>query len=97
MTTIKRTRRSAEFKAKIALEAAKGLRTINELASEYGVHPGQITQWKKTLLEGIKDHFGSGKTKKSDQSQVDTEALYEQIGRLTVENTWLKKKLWSCQ
>ena len=88
-----RRRFSAEFKFKVALEAAKGTKTINELASEYEVHPSQIGQWKQELLEGGAGLF----TKPVPQQQRLQEALqaelYEQIGRLKMDLEWLKKKV----
>ncbi len=91
----KRTRHSAEFKAKVALEAAKEIHTLNELSSKYGVHQGQISLWKKQLLEGSTGIFSSQKKKNDDVSKFD--ALYRQIGEVTVERDWLKKKLNSLQ
>lgn len=88
--TQRRMRRSAEFKAKIALEAAKEIKTLNELASQYGVHPGQISQWKKELLDAMPSLFG--KPKIVDRTK-EIDELYKQIGQLTVERDWLKKKL----
>lgn len=86
-----RKRHSAAFKAKVALEAAKEIKTLSELASQYEVHPVQISQWKKQLLESIAGVFSTQKknidfTKKFDE-------LYRQIGEVTVERDWLKKKL----
>jgi len=89
----KRKRHSKEFKAKIALEAVKGLKTSSELASEYHVHPTQISQWKKQLLAGLPtlfSHKGSHSTRVSEDEL--TSPLYEEIGRLKVELDWLKKK-----
>lgn len=91
--TRKRTRHSAEFKAKVALEAAKDINTLNELATKYGVHPAQISQWKKQLLDGLSSIFTNQKKKTDDTQKVD--ALYRQIGEVTVERDWLKKKLTS--
>ena len=88
----KRKRHSSEFKAKIALEAFKGIKTINELAAEYSVHPAQISQWKKQFTDALPEIFAKfSKRKKTDQKLVD--ALYQQIGQLKVELDWLKKKL----
>lgn len=91
--SISRTSRSAEFKAKVALEACKGDKTINEIALIYQVHPGQVAQWKSRLVEGVKEIFSRGNQVKERKKTVEEEALYEQIGRLTYENAWLKKKL----
>ena len=82
---------TAEFKAKVALEAAKEFKTTNELASQYQVHPGQISQWKKQLLEHIADVFST--QKKSIDHAKKFDELYRQIGEVTVERDWLKKKL----
>jgi transposase-like protein len=83
---------SAEFKAKVALEAIKGQKTINEIASTYELHATQITQWKKQALESIPGVF-SGKQHRREQAQSDlTDELYQQIGQLKVELDWLKKK-----
>jgi transposase-like protein len=91
--TRKRTRHSAEFKAKVALEAAKDISTLNELATKYGVHPAQISQWKKQLLDGLSGIFTTQKKKTDDTQKLDE--LYRQIGEVTVERDWLKKKLTS--
>jgi transposase-like protein len=83
---------SSEFKAKVAIEALKGHKTTNELASEFEVHPTQINQWKRLLLEGSK-HLFSGKNEKDVESlEKEREKLYTQIGQLAVELDWLKKK-----
>ena len=84
---------SKEFKAKVALEAVKGLKTTAEISSEYGVHVTQITQWKRELCEGLPDLFKNRKSpdEKSKDQLIDD--LYKQIGQLQVENGWLKKKL----
>jgi transposase-like protein len=88
----KRRNHSAAFKAKVALAAAKGEKTIAELASEYQVHPTQITQWKNQLLESLPEIF-SRRRQNSQQDQDElTAQLYQQIGRLKVELDWLKKK-----
>jgi transposase-like protein len=88
----KRRNHSAQFKAKVALAAAKGDKTIAELASQYEVHPSQITKWKKQLLESLPEIFNH--SRQTDQHRQDelTEHLYQQIGQLKVELDWLKKK-----
>jgi transposase-like protein len=83
---------SADFKAKVALEALRGLKTINELASEHGVHPTQINQWKKQVQEDLPTLFSSGRSRKEKNQDDLTASLYQQIGQLTVELDWLKKK-----
>lgn len=86
-----RKRHSAEFKAKVALEAAKEIKTLNELASQYEVHSVQISQWKKQLLENISGVFSTRKKNVDHAKKFDE--LYRQIGEVTVERDWLKKKL----
>lgn len=83
---------SKDFKAKIALEALKGEKTIAELASQFEVHPGQINTWKKQALEGLPELFQRKNNKMAPEASVDPDKLYQQIGKLQVENEWLKKK-----
>jgi transposase-like protein len=89
--TKKRTRPSAEFKAKIALEAAKELKPLNEIASQHNLHPSQISQWKKDLLAGVSDIFTTQKKNNDERKKIDD--LLRQIGEITMEREWLKKKL----
>jgi len=89
--TKKRKRHSAEFKARVALEAAKGLKTSSELAREYQVHPTQISQWKRQLLEDLPEVFRNGKVAPEVAEQELTAPLYEEIGRLKMELDWVKK------
>jgi transposase len=88
----KRRNHTAAFKAKVALAAAKGDKTIAELASEYEVHPNQITQWKKQLLESLPEIFSRRRQNEQYQQEELTAELYQQIGQLKVELDWLKKK-----
>ena len=81
------------FKAKVALEAIRGLKTVSELAALYKVHPTQITLWKKQLLEGAATVFESGAAKKATTDEPSSAELYEQIGRLKIELDWVKKKV----
>ena len=82
----------ASFKAKVAFEAAKGEKSMAQLAGEYGVHPNQIGRWKAELLEKLPELF-SDRRKRVDKDREETEAeLYRQIGQLKVELDWLKKK-----
>lgn len=88
-----RKQHSAEFKAKVALEALKELKTVPELAREYTIHPTQINQWKKHLREEAPTLFGrTGRTAEGTDPAVVT-TLYEKIGRLNRELDWLKKKV----
>jgi putative transposase len=87
-----RTRYRAQFKFQLALEAAKGLKTINELASEHGVHPTQVSEWKRRLLEGGSTIFSRDGAHSPHEHQEQEVALYEHIGRLKMDREWLKKK-----
>lgn len=88
--------KDAAFKAILALEAVKGEKTIAQIASEYGVHPNQIGQWKRKLLEELPMLF-SDKRSRHDKDQEELEAeLYRQIGQLKVEIDWLKKSPRHC-
>jgi len=89
----KRRNHSAAFKAKVALAAAKGDKTTTELASEYQVHPNQITQWKKQLLESLPEIFSRRRRNEQQDQEALTAQLYQQIGQLKVELDWLKKNL----
>ena len=89
----KRRRHSGEFKAKVALEAVKGVRSLSELSSMFQVHPTVIAHWKRQLIEGAAEVFGGGNGVGGKSEEELTAPLYEKIGRLEVENDWLKKKL----
>jgi transposase-like protein len=84
---------SREFKAKVAIEAIKGEKTIQEIAQKYEVHPNQVTLWKKQLIENATLAFDKpGKDKEQEEAEKKQNELYGQIGQLKVENDFLKKK-----
>jgi transposase-like protein len=91
--TMPRRQHSGEFKARVALEAIRGERTLQELAAAYGVHPVQIAQWKKMALEELPKLFSSRRSTKQKAEDALKAALYQQIGQLKVELDWLKKKV----
>jgi transposase len=94
---MKRTKRvfSSAFKAEVALEAIKGVKTVSELAQEYELHPAQIAQWKKQFLEQSASVFEGEKKKNEELKQLKAERdeLFRQMGELKFENNWYKKKL----
>jgi transposase-like protein len=92
-TVTKRRTFTDKFKAKVAIEAIKSLKTLAELASEYQVHPSQIMDWKKQLLSSAPDVFSSGRKKDAPTEEELTVPLYEEIGRLKMDVKWLQKKL----
>jgi putative transposase len=83
---------SAEFKARVALEALKGQKTMNELVGMYGVHPTQIIKWKNHLQSELPQLFSNRRDKRAQDQEALTAQLYQQIGQLKVEVDWLKKK-----
>lgn len=87
-----RKQHSAEFKAKVALEAIKGAETLNQLSVRFEVHPNQITRWKQEALEGMAEIFSRRKDNKAKDDEAATDELFKQIGQLKVELDWLKKK-----
>jgi len=89
---MKRRKFSPEFKSKVALEAIRGLQTIHEIARQYEVHPNQVSTWKKQLIERLPQVFSDKFVSSKDQDR-EKELLYQQIGQLQVELTWLKKKV----
>src|ERR1022692_980026 len=91
MTTT-RKQYSPKFKARVALEAIRGERTLNQLASQHHVHPVQIGHWRKAAIEQMAELFVDGRKRKPRDGEVEKEALFE-IGRLKVELDWLKKQV----
>lgn len=88
-----RKRYDKEFKAKVAIEALRGEKTIQEIAIAYGVHPNLVTSWKKQLLDGADELFEkAGRDKDAEAAERKQDVLYKQIGLLQVENEFLKKK-----
>jgi len=81
------------LKAKVALEAFRGEKTLAQVASEYGVHPNQISRWKQELLKRAGELFSKTKDSGVIERQELTDKLHRTIGELKVENDWLKKKL----
>jgi transposase-like protein len=80
------------FKARMVVAALKGDRTMSELASEHGVHANQITGWRKHALEGLPGILGDKRRKEEREWEDERQALHEQIGELTMDIKWLKKK-----
>jgi len=89
----KRRNHGAQFKAKVALAAAKGDKTTAELSKQFQVHPSQITQWKKQLTDSLPELFSLRRNQDLHEQQALTDQLYQQIGQLKVELDWLKKKM----
>jgi transposase-like protein len=83
---------SSKFKARVAVEAIRGEKTLSQLGSQFKVHPIQIAKWRKAALEQLPELFVDGRTRKGS-GEADCDALYEEIGRLKVELDWLKRKV----
>ena len=92
MTTT-RKQYSAAFKARVAIEAIRGEKTLSQLGSHFKVHPIQISKWRKSAVEQLPELFVDGRTRKGQPAEADNGALYEELGRLKVELSWLKKKM----
>ena len=89
----KRKQHTGAFKAQVTLATLKGDKTVNELASQYGVHPTLIHGWKKQLLAGADQVFGTSSKATAADAEAEKAELFEQIGRLKMELEWLKKKV----
>ena len=88
----KRRRFTAEFKARVVRAALREDKTLAELAGQFGVHPSQITEWKRQVLEAMPEVFGRRKAADAKASEQHEARLYEQVGKLQVELEWMKKK-----
>ncbi len=91
-TTTRRKEYGGEFKARVAVAAIKGEKTINEISSAYGIHPSQIMKWKKQVLEEMPHIFSIRRSEAAKTSEEEKAILYQEIGQLKVELDWLKKK-----
>jgi len=91
MSTTRR-RFTNQYKAKVALEALRGDKTIQEIAAQHQLHPNQVSQWKKQAVEGLSEVFSQG-DKSASVSEVDVKDLHARIGRLTIENDFLSRGL----
>ena len=89
---MKRKKFSSEFKARVALEAIRGEKTISEIASIYEVHPNVVGQWKRQVLAQLPEIFSNGKRRLKEDESALRDRLYQEIGQLKVELDWLKKK-----
>ena len=92
MTTT-RKQYSPQFKARVAMEAIRGEKTLSQLGSQFKVHPMQIAKWRKAAIDQLPELFVDGRTRKAASEETDSDALYQEIGRLKVELDWLKKKV----
>ena len=92
MTTT-RKQYSPNFKARVAIEAIRGEKTLSQLGAQFKVHPMQIAKWRKAAIDQLPELFVDGRTKKGAGVETPNDALYEEIGRLKVELDWLKKKV----
>lgn len=88
-----RRKHTGQFKARVAIEAIAGHKTVNEISTEYGVHASQIHKWKKQALAHLPEVLDDNRRSRRDTQQILESRLYQQIGRLTMEVEYLKKKL----
>ena len=89
-----RRQRTGQFKARIVPEGLKGQKTINEIASRFGVHPVQLAQWKKQALEELPEVFADRRGRAVREAEEEKARLCEEIGRMKVELDWLRKRPW---
>ncbi len=97
MSQTRRRRFSAEFKAKVALEAIRGDQTINELASHYELHPNMITNWKRQAIDNMANAFSGATERKRQTEEAQIKDLHAKIGQLTVERDFLAKAFERCR
>lgn len=88
----KRKRHDSQFKARVALEALKGLKTVQQIAKEFGIHPGQVSDWKRLLSEQAGSVFEGGKSREVEDFDKEREGLHSKIGELTVQLDFVVKK-----
>lgn len=91
-----RRKHTGQFKARVAVEAIAGHKTVNEISAEYGVHTSQIHKWKKQALEHLPELLDGSRPGRRDAHEAAESRLYQQIGQLTMEVEYLKKKLGLC-
>lgn len=89
----KRRQHSAQFKAQVGLDALKGIEPVHAIAAKHGVHPVQVSQWKKEAAERLPEVFAGKPEAGAAEAKVREKELYEEIGRLKMELEWLKKKV----
>ena len=92
MSEAKRKTYTAAFKAKVGLEAIRGVKTVNEIGQDHGVHPAQVGQWKREIQEHGATLFENKRGPKKEDGPGEPERLYGEIGRLKMELDWLKKE-----
>jgi len=92
-----RKQHTGQFKARVAVEAIAGHKTVNQIASEYGIHPSQVNKWKKQALERLPEVLCDGRGNNNGRQEEVESRLYQQIGQLTMELEYLKKKLGLCR
>src|SRR5688500_19994115 len=87
-----RKQHTAEYKAQVAVESIRVYQTLNEVASQYGVHPVQVAQWKRQALAALPEAFASRRARSAEEAEALQARLYQEIGQLKVELDWLKRK-----
>ena len=92
-----RKRYGGPFKARVAVEAIAGHKTVNQISAEYGIHPTQVAKWKRQALERLPEVLSDNTARDNHQQEDNQTRLYQQIGQLTMEVEYLKKKLGLCQ